>query len=169
VNRQEKHLEEERRERHWDPRRCWLAICETLTWAEAQATVARNTAGSCLAKQEILNAANAGVNLDVIRIVQVKPLEGHRLWVRFNDGLEGVYAVEPERRGGVFQTLVDPALFKAVSLNEDFGCVEWPGGADLCPTSMHEELFAAEEQHNQVTEAMLVRETPPAKERKRHE
>jgi hypothetical protein len=62
VNRQEKHLEEERRERHWDPRRYWLAICETLTWAEAQATVARNTKGECLAKQEILNAATAAAN-----------------------------------------------------------------------------------------------------------
>jgi hypothetical protein len=96
----------------------------------------------------------------MIRIVEVKPLEGHRLWVRFNDGLEGVYTVEPKRRGGVFRPLVDSAAFNAVSINTDFGCVEWPGGADLCPTSMHEELSAAEERQ----QVMVVRETPPTKE-----
>jgi hypothetical protein len=100
----------------------------------------------------------------MIRIVQVKALEGHRLWVRFNDGLEGVYAVEPARRGGVFQPLQDPAVFKAVSINDDFGCVEWPGGADLCPTSMHEELVAAAEQRQPDREPIMVRETPPPKE-----
>ncbi len=98
----------------------------------------------------------------MIRIVEVKALEGHRLWVRFNDGLEGVYAVDPARRGGVFQSLLNPVLFKAVSINDDFGCVEWPGGADLCPTSMHEELAAEERRHD--AEPMMVRETPPAKE-----
>ena len=96
----------------------------------------------------------------MIRIVEVKPLEDPRLWVRFNDGLEGVYAVEPERRGGVFRPLVDSAAFNAVSINNDFGCVEWPGGADLCPTSMPEEISAAEERQ----QAMVVRETPPTKE-----
>jgi hypothetical protein len=76
----------------------------------------------------------------MIRIVQVKPLEGYRLWVRFDDGLEGIYAVEPEQRGGVFCQVCDPEAFNAVTINDDFGCVEWPGGIDLCPTAMHEDL-----------------------------
>jgi len=76
----------------------------------------------------------------MIRIVQVKPLEGYRLWIRFDDGFEGVYDVEPEHRGGVFDQLRDPAVFNAVTINEDFGCVEWPGGVDLCPMTMHEEM-----------------------------
>jgi len=100
----------------------------------------------------------------MIRIVEVKALEGYRLWVRFNDGLEGVYAVEPARRGGMFQPLLNPAVFKTVSINDDFGCVEWSGGADLCPTSMHDELATAEEQRRRDMEPMMVRETPPAKE-----
>ena len=74
------------------------------------------------------------------KIVAVKPLDDYRLWVRFDDCLEGVYEVEPARRGGVFDQLRDPAVFNEVAINEDFGCVEWPGGVDLCPTSMHEEM-----------------------------
>jgi len=76
----------------------------------------------------------------MVRVVEVKPLEGYCLWVRFSDGVEGVYEVEPERRGGVFHRLLDPAAFNAVTIDDDFGCVEWPGGVDLCPTAMHEEL-----------------------------
>jgi hypothetical protein len=77
------------------------------------------------------------------RIVSVKPLEGFRLNVRFNDGVEGVYAVEPRRRGGVFLKLLEPETFNAVTINADFGCVEWPGGIDLCPDTMHQELTGA--------------------------
>ena len=78
----------------------------------------------------------------MIRIIEASPLEGYRLKIRFNDGLEGVYSVAPEHRGGVFLSLRDPAVFSAVRVNPDFGCVEWPGGVDLCPTSMHEEMLA---------------------------
>ncbi|MBI2948531.1 MAG: DUF2442 domain-containing protein [Verrucomicrobia bacterium] len=78
----------------------------------------------------------------MIRIVEAIPHEGYRLKIRFNDGVTGIYAVQPERRGGVFRRLLDPAVFNAVQVNPDFGCVEWPGGVDLCPTSMHEEILA---------------------------
>ena len=77
------------------------------------------------------------------RVIEAKPLERHRLWVRFSDGLEGTYAVAPERRGGVFLRLLDSTVFNAVTINSDFGCVEWPGDIDLCPTSMHDEIAAA--------------------------
>ncbi len=78
--------------------------------------------------------------MDMIRVVFAKPLSGHRLQVRFSDGTEGIYAVEPERRGGIFQKIIPPDVFNAVRINEDFGCVEWPGDVDLCPTSMHDEV-----------------------------
>ena len=80
----------------------------------------------------------------MFRIEAVQPLAGHRLKVRFNDGLEGIYPVEPERRSGVFLKLTEAGVFDAVRINDDFGCVEWPGGVDLCPTTMHEELMAAQ-------------------------
>ncbi|MBI5395886.1 MAG: hypothetical protein HZA91_11365 [Verrucomicrobia bacterium] len=62
MSESEKHLEEERRERHWDPRRRWLAIQETITWAEAQATVARNTMGACLARQSEFSVSAGAAN-----------------------------------------------------------------------------------------------------------
>ena len=49
----------------------------------------------------------------------------------------GFFSVEPERWGGVFLKLLEPRIFNAVTVNPDFGCVEWPGGIDLCPDTMH--------------------------------
>ena len=73
----------------------------------------------------------------MIRIVSAEPLPECRLKVTFNDGVSGIFAVEPERRGGVFLKLLDAKIFNAVTVNPDFGCVEWPGGIDLCPDTMH--------------------------------
>ena len=80
----------------------------------------------------------------MVRIETAQPLSGNRLKVRFNDGLEGIYPVEPERRGGVFLKLLDTKTFNAVTINPDFGCVEWPGGVDLCPDTMHRQMSGIE-------------------------
>jgi len=79
----------------------------------------------------------------VIRIVSVQTLPQYRLKVTFNDGVSGVFAVEPERRGGVFLRLMDAKVFNAVTVNPDFGCVEWPGGIDLAPDAMHKVITGA--------------------------
>ncbi|HBA84312.1 MAG TPA: hypothetical protein DCZ95_09490 [Verrucomicrobia bacterium] len=46
-----KRFEEEKRERHWDPKERWLVIQETITWAEAQLPEPRNSRQACLEKQ----------------------------------------------------------------------------------------------------------------------
>ena len=76
----------------------------------------------------------------MVRIETAQPLSGYRLKVQFNDGLEGIYPVEPEQRGGVFLKLLEANTFNAVTINPDFGCVEWPGGIDLCPDTMHQAM-----------------------------
>ena len=43
----------------------------------------------------------------MIRIISAEPLPRCRLKVTFNDGVSGVFPVEPERRGGVFLKLLD--------------------------------------------------------------
>jgi hypothetical protein len=80
----------------------------------------------------------------MIRIISAEPLPQSRLKVTFNDGARGIFSVEPERRGGVFLKLLDAKVFYAVTVNPDFGCVEWPGGIDLCPDTMHQAMTGAE-------------------------
>jgi|ERR1017187_4692651 hypothetical protein len=76
------------------------------------------------------------------RIISAEPLPQWRLKVVFEDGASGIFSVDPARRGGVFLKLLDPRVFNAVTVNPDFGCVEWPGGIDLCPDAMHQAMFS---------------------------
>ena len=46
-----KRFEEQKREANWDPVERWRVLQETITWAEAQATVRRNTRERCLELQ----------------------------------------------------------------------------------------------------------------------
>jgi len=80
----------------------------------------------------------------MIRIIAAEPLPQCRLKVTFNDGVSGIFPVEPGRRGGVFLKLLDARVFNAVTVNPDFGCVEWPGGIDLCPDAMHQAMNSGE-------------------------
>ena len=77
----------------------------------------------------------------MIRIISAEPLPQYRLKVTFNGGVNGIFPVEPERRGGVFLESLDARVFNAVTVNPDFGCVEWPGGVDLCPDTMHQAMI----------------------------
>ena|SRR6266568_5693195 len=95
----------------------------------------------------------------MIRIVSAEALARSRLKVTFNDGVTGIFAVEPERRGGVFLKLLDARVFNAVAINPDFGCVEWPGGVDLCPDTMHQAMTGSPSEALRDSEAAL-REEP---------
>jgi hypothetical protein len=48
--------EEQKRDAAWDPAERWRVIQETITWAEAQATVRRNTPERCRELQQALLA-----------------------------------------------------------------------------------------------------------------
>gem|GEM_PF-1550226 len=47
-----KHREEVKREAQWEASQRWRVIQETIAWAEAQATVRRNTRQRCLELQQ---------------------------------------------------------------------------------------------------------------------
>lgn len=46
-----KQAEEAKRDRNWDAHQRWKALQDTITWAEAQATVRRNSREACLREQ----------------------------------------------------------------------------------------------------------------------
>jgi len=74
-------------------------------------------------------------------VTEAKALEGHRLYLRFEDGVEGeVDLTELVPFEGVFAPLRDVAAFRAVSVNPDLGTVTWPGGADLDPLVLYRKL-----------------------------
>ncbi len=71
-------------------------------------------------------------------IVEVEAIGGHRLRLRFEDGIEGeidVAALVPFE--GVFAPLQEAAAFAAVRVNPELGTICWPGGADLDPDVLY--------------------------------
>ena len=68
-------------------------------------------------------------------MVDVQPLENHRVFLRFADGTQGEIDLSDLAGKGVFTAWADPELFKAVHLEEGGG-IEWPGGLDICPDTL---------------------------------
>jgi hypothetical protein len=74
-------------------------------------------------------------------IVEVRPLGGHRIFIRFEDGVQGeVNVADFVRFDGVFEALRDPARFAEVRVDPDLGTICWPNGADLAPEVLYARL-----------------------------
>ena len=74
-------------------------------------------------------------------IVEVRPLGGYRLYLRFEDGVAGELDLTGRLRfEGVFALLRDPAVFAQVRIHPELGTVVWPNGADLDPDVLYTEL-----------------------------
>ena len=74
-------------------------------------------------------------------IVSVEPRDNYSLFLRFEDGLEGVIELQPHLSfNGVFAPLRDPAYFRQVRVDSELGTIVWPNGADLDPDVLYSQL-----------------------------
>ena len=72
------------------------------------------------------------------RIVSATAIEDHRLELVFDDETHGIVDLRPVvGRGPASEPLADPEFFAKVSVNPEWGCVEWPNGYDLCPDALY--------------------------------
>lgn len=71
-------------------------------------------------------------------IVEVQATGGHRLHLRFEDGVEGEINLEElVDFKGVFEPLRDPTEVAKVRVDRELGTVCWPSGADLDPDVLY--------------------------------
>ena len=81
---------------------------------------------------------------DRVRLKSVVPLEAFRVKLCFSDGSERIQELEPLLEGPLFGPIrKDPALFRQVTVDPDFGGLEWPNGADVCPDLLRPEVAPA--------------------------
>lgn len=66
----------------------------------------------------------------------VKPLANFRIWLRYDDGVEGDVDLSDLAGRGVFLAWHDPAVFGTVRLGSH-GAIEWGPDIDLCPDAMY--------------------------------
>ncbi len=71
-------------------------------------------------------------------ILEARPLEGCQLYLRFEDGVEGVVDLgKLIRFEGVFAPLKEHANFEQVRVHTELGTIYWPNGADLDPDVLY--------------------------------
>jgi hypothetical protein len=75
---------------------------------------------------------------EVARVTHVKVLDGLRLEITFKDSTRRIVALESILWGPMFAPMRNPVEFRKVRVNQQFGCIEWPNGADLCPDALRE-------------------------------
>lgn len=74
-------------------------------------------------------------------IMEVQPLEGYRLHLRFEDGAAGeVDLAKMIRFEGVFAPLKDRAYFVQVRVDPEVRTIVWPNGADLDPLVLYSHI-----------------------------
>ena len=71
--------------------------------------------------------------------IAVEAREGHRIWLRYADGVEGEVDLSHLAGQGVFAAWLDPAFFRQVHIAEYDG-IAWNDEIDLCPTALYLEL-----------------------------
>ena len=76
----------------------------------------------------------------MVDVLRLRPLEGHRLWVRFTDGSEGVRDLSDviAEGGPMVQPLKAQDYFNRVFV--ELGAPTWPNGFDLDPINLYMEL-----------------------------
>lgn len=74
----------------------------------------------------------------LVEVVEYRLLEGHQVWVKFDDGLERVIDFTPVLAGELFGELRSLQQFQKVTLNSEIGTLVWPNGADFDPWTLHE-------------------------------
>ncbi len=66
-------------------------------------------------------------------------MDGFRLWLKYEDGIEGIVDLSDLAGRGVFEAWSELEVFDAVTVNES-GAVVWPGDIDLCPDALYSRL-----------------------------
>lgn len=74
-----------------------------------------------------------------MKLLEVRPKENYRLFVRYEDGTSGEVDLSGYAGRGVFAAWQKPGVFEQVRL-ADAGHPEWPGGMDLCPDALYMQL-----------------------------
>jgi len=74
------------------------------------------------------------------RIIEVKPEEGYKIWIKFSDGKEGTVNLTDLAGKGVFARWNDKKYFSSVYVDKETHTVAWPGGIDLCPDTLYAEV-----------------------------
>ncbi len=74
-------------------------------------------------------------------VVKAEYKEAYRIWLKFNDGSEGVVDLKDELYGEMFEPLRDLNKFKSFRVDPELETLVWENGADFAPEFLRDHLF----------------------------
>ena len=75
------------------------------------------------------------------RLVAAEARPNYKLWVRFEDGVEGEADLSDVAGRGVFQRWTEtPSEFAEVAIDQLTGAPTWPGDLDVAPDRLYAEV-----------------------------
>jgi hypothetical protein len=76
----------------------------------------------------------------MVDVLRLRPMDGHRLWLRFSNGREGIRDLSGvvQKGGPMAAPLKDQAFFARVFVES--GAPTWPNGFDLDPIQLYMEM-----------------------------
>jgi len=82
-------------------------------------------------------------DLPMVDVVRLRALDGHRLWLYFSDGSEGVRDLSDilAKGGPMVEPLMAPEYFARAFV--EMGVPTWPNGFDLDPINLYMQLREA--------------------------
>lgn len=87
--------------------------------------------------------AYAGEQTPAVKVCGVRPMEDHRLWLRFSTGEVKIFDFTPLLKEPAFSPLADQAVFDGVYI--DYGVTVWAEGEiDVSPQYLYDHASPAE-------------------------
>jgi len=76
----------------------------------------------------------------ILHVKEAKYLHDYVIWLRFNDGAEGMVDLKDELYGEVFEPLNNMERFKSFKADPDLETIVWDNGADLAPEFLYDKM-----------------------------
>ena len=72
-----------------------------------------------------------------IQVLEARYRGEYRVWLRFDDGVQGEVDLSAELEGEIFEALLDRDFFARFVVDET---LTWPNGADFAPEFLHDRI-----------------------------
>ncbi len=73
----------------------------------------------------------------MVKLIDIKPLAGYQLWLRYEDGTEGITSLAHLKGKGVFSVWEAQHPFETAYIDADSGAIAWSEEVDICPDSLY--------------------------------
>lgn len=73
----------------------------------------------------------------MLKIIEIKAKPNYSLWVKYEDGTEGVVDLSHLVGNGVFAVWSDPTIFEKVIIDNTTGSAHWNENIEICADALY--------------------------------